>query len=189
MNTPSKPRLEIYAISDAGGRQLIGDFADGPRGRKDADHALNEELKGLEVRAVLYPQNTFNDVAVERVFSDGYRQPLLRVPGSEDDAPTTGEEALSMEWRRTRAFLDGKNAQAGSRPLTCLEERAYETMGKQSHPDWLAVDELVEDSVRRSKAMVVKEALTAVAEQSRPSQSDLADPEEVRARRSRGRFM
>ena len=190
MSTSTRPRLEIYATNDAGRRELIGDFVDGPRGRKDAHRALNDELKELEVRAILYPQITLNNVAVERVFSDGHRQPLLRVPDSEVDGnPITRDEALAMEWRRSRAFLDGKNEQAGSRPLTRLEERAYQTLGEQSHPDWLAVDELVETATRRSKAVAYKDALSTIAEQSRPAQSDLAEPDEVLARRGSGRFM
>ena len=195
MNTSIKPRLEIYATNtnDEKDRILIGDFVDGSRGRKDAHRSLNDELKELEVRAVLYPQITLNDVAVERVFSDGYRQPLLRVPGSEADGyPTTGDEALAMECRRSRAFLDGKNAQVGSPPLTRLEERAYQTLGKQSHPDWLAVNELVETSTRRLEhhermllAQGNMEKLRAIHNQARPKEDDLASPEEVMAQRSR----
>jgi hypothetical protein len=70
------------------------------------------------------------DVTIERVFADGSRQTLTRIPGTTDDYPLTLDDAKLQEAKRVMAFLGevkngiGQAIRPSTDPLTTLESRA-----------------------------------------------------------------
>lgn len=134
MKNVTKPRLLLTGTYETGWSGVLGDFADGPRGRKDAGTALDEIY---EHNRNLFDWNGSRpdvllegDVTIERIFADGSRQALTRIPGAMDDYPQTLDEAKLQEAKRVMAFLGevkngiGQPIWPWTDPLTTLELRA-----------------------------------------------------------------
>ena len=131
------PRLHLHIINRAGTKELIGDFADGPMGRREAEKAERAAYRQntfLENSLANDASNQFrpgdeehpkahllasNGVHVTRVFGKDQVQALLRVPGNEDECPTTLDEAKALEARRVEGFLNRFNVH---KPLTVFSE-------------------------------------------------------------------
>lgn len=116
----AKPRPARLVIRH--GAHEVANEADGPRGRKQAERALDkahEQQEHLEnfacERGAHAPPRLF------RVFPDG-EQELYRVPGEGDPQPATLKEAQELEQRNIEAFKAGDAA--GQEPLTFAEANA-----------------------------------------------------------------
>lgn len=135
------PRLHLYTANYNKQEELLGSFADGPKGRREAQEALREAherddaLQNYIERDYSNPRHVpgsghkysgllVEDVRVERVFKGGNRQPLLRIPGLEDARPQTMDEAIANEDKRVELWLRGRGIDCQSEPLTPAEAAA-----------------------------------------------------------------
>lgn len=173
------PRLRLTTRSDIGDVSVIAEFADGPRGRKEAEKALS---------------NTDGSVFIEREFSDGATQSLVRIPQNHDGSPLTWEDARHAELDRARLLLSGQSDRVNTPPLTRLEQLAEASatqdysMGHVRRREAKLTE--LDAQVDSERSMLWKrEALALTATTQRPQDSDLASPEEALSRRSRGRCM
>jgi hypothetical protein len=147
MTTPTssqnKPRLHITWLDSNGDvAQVVGNFADGPRGRVDAaqtvkdeedqatflrDHTLRENQSLRDFVADEDPNNRFDKLLIERVFPDG-RQELERIPSHMDAYPENLMVAQDMEKQRVAAIWRGEWSDQMtsliSEPMTPTEQAA-----------------------------------------------------------------
>lgn len=141
------PRLHLYTANYNEQEELLGSFADGPKGRREAQEALrearerNDALQDYIERDYSNPRHVpgsghkynghlIEDIRVERVFKGGDRQPLLRIPGSNEARPQTMDEAIAYEDKRVELWLRGRDIDCQSEPLTPAEAAAKIMAGK-----------------------------------------------------------
>ena len=132
------PRLHIYTVNYNEQEELLGSFADGPKGRREAQYALREARERDDALQDYIERNHANprhvpgsghkysgllieDVRVERVFKGGDRQTLLRIPGLNEARPQTMDEAIAFEEKRVELWLRGGRIDFLSEPLTPAE--------------------------------------------------------------------
>lgn len=176
MKNVTKPRLLLTGTYETGWSGVLGDFADGPRGRNDAGTALDEiyehnrnlsDWNGSRPGVLLD-----GDVTIERVFADGSRQALTRIPGAMDDYPQTLDEAKLQEAKRVMAFLGevkngfGQAIWPSTDPLTTLELRADRIrlqvlQGNHQTDEKSSILNKVEDVLAKDRAGQTAERLEA----------------------------
>lgn len=175
------PRLRLTKRSDMGEVSVLGDYADGVRGRMAADKAL---------------ASTDGSVLIDRMFTNGATQRLVRIPHNHDGWPITLEEARRVELDRARHLLAGRPDLVATPPLTRLEELA-EAAGTQAMPAGrlgfrqreAQLEGLQEQVDAELMTLLKREALGRIAAKARPD-GDLATAEEAMAKRARhGRAM
>ncbi len=160
MSSTPTPRLHLTARYRNGTQESLGDFADGPRGRKEAARAFEdsyEQNRALDTLISMdysdyrsgdgeHPHSgaLLKDIKIERRFTDGTQQ-LLRVPdqaqGRVDEYPGTFKEAELLEAKRAKAFCRRDFGVLSSEPLTGFEDEA--SRGKQADPTILDLVEQV----------------------------------------------
>jgi hypothetical protein len=149
------PRLHLHIINRAGNKELIGDFADGPMGRRQADKAEREAYRQNEVLQNYIERDPSNDyrpgdekhsdeyrllggVQVTRVFGKNQVQALLRIPKPGEATPRTIEDATTYEERNVEQRLRGKQFEYF--PLTNAEQSASDLVRKDPQQALLKAD-------------------------------------------------
>jgi hypothetical protein len=109
------------------------------------------------------------DLTIERVFADGSRQALTRIPGTTDDYPLTLDDAKLQEAKRVMAFLGevkngiGQAIRPSTDPLTTLESRAdrIRSQGNYQDDEKSLILNKVEDVLAKDRAGQAAEHLEA----------------------------
>lgn len=143
----STPRLHLHNVQRNGNEEFLGSFADGPRGRVEAQEALKTArerdhfLENRIERELSNPHRVQGEehrleglltqhVRIERVFARDQVQQLVRIPGPDNATPSSMEEARELEGKRTEEYLRGH---FNDHPITKSEASAHELAKGNPH--------------------------------------------------------